>query len=84
MPPRGNEPARASLPHPQGGTTKKLSLDVSELRVESFGTGPREGARGTVAAHDATAANCPTCTCGGATPVEALVPAEYRTCYCCV
>jgi len=66
---------------------KKLTLELADLRVDSFGTvAEPETARGTVAAAGATAARCTlkdcTCTCGGANP--RLIADAAVTCVCCV
>ena len=65
---------------------KKLTLEIADLRVDSFGTVAEPNvARGTVAAAEATSINCTardcTCTCGGANP--RFDPAAAITCYCC-
>jgi len=51
---------------------KKLSLDLSNLRVESFDTVAGNGARGTVNAHGYTEPGYPSCdrTCGASPPPE--------------
>jgi hypothetical protein len=56
----------------------RLNLKSDDLRVESFETERMPGLRGNLA----TAAHCPSCTCGGATPAVAVDAAA--TCYCCV
>lgn len=43
--------------------TKKLTLDVDTLRVESFRAAETPGERGTVQAHDGPSARCPTAAC---------------------
>jgi len=49
---------------------KKLSLELAELRVESFRTLTESGARGTVRAHGYTERDYPSCalTCGASPP----------------
>ena len=49
---------------------RKLRLDPDGLRVESFGTLERDGARGTVRAHGYTDPDYPSCarTCGASPP----------------
>jgi hypothetical protein len=65
---------------------KKLTLEISDLRVDSFGTvAEPDTSRGTVAAAGATALKCTqrdcTCTCGGADPRQ--VVNDAITCFCC-
>lgn len=49
---------------------KKLSLDLAELRVESFRTQAESAGRGTVRAHGYTEPDYPSCalTCGASPP----------------
>jgi hypothetical protein len=65
---------------------KKLSLEIDDLQVDSFGTVAAPSIpRGTVAAAEATVPRCTardcTCTCGGADP--GLVVDAAPTCWCC-
>jgi hypothetical protein len=65
---------------------KKLTLEIADLRVDSFGTvAEPETSRGTVAAAEATSVKCTqrdcTCTCGGANP--RLIVDAAITCVCC-
>lgn len=69
--------------------TRKLSLEVGELRVESFRTVPEGGPRGTVRAHGYTEPDYPSCalTCGASppapTPLCGAVGALKTVIECC-
>lgn len=54
---------------------KKLTLDLSDLRVVSFDTVDASGARGTVNAHGYTEPGYPSCdrTCGASPPPESML-----------
>ena len=71
---------------------KKLTLDLSELRVESFRTDQAEARRGTVRGHVET--DCCTISCGGTCGIfpdsgvpaalAATTPPGRCSAFCCV